>query len=143
MKRTTIYLLLALALLTGCSHRHAVPPEDTLYSLYAARQDLKVAQIAAFALCDTVSVDVIMLQTDDTAAWRRLTEEMDIRGEEGTVSWLADYADPARRVQWSGDPVIRVIASHDKKAVGLYRIENEVQYDALLDYQIEKTKNKE
>ena len=35
---------------------------------------------------------------------------------------------------------MRVIASHDKRTIGFYRLDNEAQYDALVDYQIEKMK---
>jgi hypothetical protein len=35
---------------------------------------------------------------------------------------------------------MRVIASLDKHTIGIYRIDNETQYDAIVDYQLEKTK---
>lgn len=142
MKRIIFTILLPLALLAACGHKKALPPEDALYRLYAAQQDLKVAQIADFPLGDTVSVSVVMLQAENQEAWERLKAEFDIRGDEGTVSWLADSANPAQRTQWSGMPMLRVVASHERQAVGLYRIANEVQYDALIDYQMEKTKAK-
>ena len=141
-KLYVLLVILPLALLAGCSHRTETPAEDALYQRYAARQDLKVAQLGGFRLCDSVRVDVVMLQAEDEQAWQRLTEEFDIRGNEGTVSWLGDPENPSKRTQWTGNSVMRVIASHDKRTIGFYLIDNEAQYDALVDYQIEKMKNR-
>lgn len=141
MKRQLlVLLLLPLLFLTGC-FRQSSPSESDLYRHYAEQQDLKVAQLSGFKLCDTVRVDVVMLQADNRQAWLRLTEEFDIRAEEGTVSWLGQIDNPAQRTQWSGAPVMRVIASPGRRTVGFYRIDTEVQYDALIDYQLENTKN--
>lgn len=133
--------MLPLALLAGCTSRTEIPPEGTFYQHYATQQDLKAAQLNGFKLCDTVRVDVVMLQADDEQAWQRLTEEFDIRGDEGTVSWLGELDNPAQRTQWDSAPVMRVIASHDRRTIGFYRLDNEVQYEALIDYQLEKTKH--
>ena len=141
MRQLILIILLPLALLTGCSRQTETPPEGMLYQHYAARQELKVAQLNGFKLCDTVRVDVVMLQADDEQAWQQLAEEFDIRGDEGTVSWLGEPDNPAVRTQWNGKSVMRVIASHDKRTIGFYRLDNELQYDALIDYQIEKIKN--
>jgi len=141
MKQLILIILLPLALLTGCSRQTETPSEGMLYQHYASRQELKVAQLNGFKLCDTVRVDVVMLQADDEQAWQQLAEEFDIRGDEGSVSWLGDPDNPAVRTQWNGNPVMRVIASHDKRTIGFYRLDNEAQYDALIDYQIEKIKN--
>ena len=129
--------------LSGCDTSDLQPPTSDLYQHYAARQDLKVAQLDGFKLCDSVRVDVVMLQAEDEQAWQRLTEEFDIRGNEGTVSWLGAPDDPAQRTQWTGSSVMRVIASHNKRTIGFYRLDNEAQYDALVDYQIEKMKKGE
>ena len=45
-------------------------------------------------------------------------------------------------VRVDGSPVMRVIASHDKQTIGFYHIDNEAQYDALIDYQLENIKSK-
>lgn len=139
MKRLILILLLPL-LLAGCSHEMETPSEGALYQRFASRQELKVAQLNGFKLCDTVRVDVVMLQADDDEAWQQLVEEFDIRGTEGAVSWLGEQEDPAVRTQWTGTPVVRVIASHTRRTVGFYSIDTEAQYDALLDYQLEKIK---
>lgn len=139
MKRLIFILVLPL-LLAGCCHESEVPPEGTLYLHYAARQDLNVAQLNGFKLSDEVRVDVVMLQADDEQAWMQLVEEFDIRGDQGTVSWLGETDNPAQRTQWTGNPVMRVIASHDKRTIGFYRLDTEEQYDATVDYQLEKMK---
>lgn len=140
--RNIIYTMVLLALLTGCTHRTATPPEDSLYRCYAEREDLKVAQLNGFKLNDTVRVDVIMLQADDEQSWQQLAAEFDVRGDEGSVSWLGEMDAPVNRTQWSGNPVMRVIASHDKRTIGFYRIDNEMQYDALIDYQLNNIRTK-
>jgi hypothetical protein len=140
--RKVLLLLFPLALLAGCSRQEA-PLADALYHHYAARQDMTVAQVGGFKLCDTVRVDVVMLQAEVEQSWLQLTEEFNIRGEEGMVSWLGDIDNPALRTKWTGEPVMRVIALPDKRTIGFYRIETEAQYDALIDYQLEKTKNKD
>lgn len=126
-------------MLTSCS-REGEPSASAFYQRYAQRQELKVAEVDGFKLNDSVRVDVVMLQAEDEQAWQWLTEEFDIRGNEGTVSWLGAPDDPAQRTQWTGSSVMRVIASHDKRTIGFYRLDNEAQYDALVDYQIEKMK---
>lgn len=134
-------MMLPLALLAGCSHGSETRTEGALYQRYAQRQELKVAQLDGFKLCDSVRVDVVMLQAESDEDWQQLCVEFDIRGNEGTVSWLGDTENPARRTEWNGQPLLRVIASHDKRTIGFYRIDNEAQYDALVDYQLERIKN--
>lgn len=128
-------MMLVLAMLDACSPE---PPEQSLYRQYAARKELKVAQLNGFKLCDTVRVDVVMLQTDDMEGWQRLCSEFDIRGDEGTVSWLGTVDDPAVRTRWTGEPVLRVVASPTRRTIGFYRLDTEGQYDAIIDYQLNK-----
>ena len=130
-----------MAFIIGCS-RQEPPSPDGLYQQYAAREYLRVAQVNGFKLCDTVRIDVMMLQADDDDGWQQLMEEFNIRGDEGTVSWLGEIDHPAQRTYWTGVPVMRVIASHGRHTIGFYRIDNESQYDALIDYQLEKTSTK-
>ncbi|MCR5444599.1 MAG: hypothetical protein K6E96_02805 [Bacteroidales bacterium] len=140
MKKALMTMVLV-ALLAGCTHQTELPPEGALYRHYAARQDLGVAQLNGFKLSDTVRVDIVMLQAENDEAWQQLTEEFGIEGDEGTVSWLGDIDDPVQRTQWTGEPVMRVIASHSQRTIGFYRLDNEAQYDALIDYQLEKIEN--
>lgn len=135
-------MLLPVVLLVGCSRGAKTPPQEPIYQQYAEWQNTSVAQINGFHLNDTVTVDVVLLQADDEEAWLRLTEEFDIRGDEGTVSWLGEVDNPAQRTQWDGGAVMRVIASHQQRTIGFYRIDNDVQYDALLDYQLNKLSEK-
>ena len=139
--KKVLFMLLPLALLMGCA-RQEKQPESALYRHYAAQQELKVAQVNGFNLNDTVHVDVVMLQAESEQAWQQLTEEFNIRCEEGTSSWLGETDNPALRTQWTGNPVMRVIASYSRHTIGFYLIETEAQFDALIDYQLEKTKNK-
>ena len=88
----------------------------------------------------TVRVDVVMLQADSDEAWREILVELSIKDTSGVTSWLGDIDEPAQRTTWDGAPVFRVIASHDKHAIGFYKLENETQYNALLDYQLNKIK---
>ncbi len=126
-------------LLTACSSE---PDAGSLYHRYAERKGLTVAEVDGFSLNDSVQVDVVMLQAESEEAWQRLCSEFDIQDGEGTLSWLGDTDDPAIRTQWSGSPVVRVIASYSKRTIGFYRLDNEVQYDALIDYQLENLKTR-
>ena len=137
-----VWIIWPLAVLTGCS-RQQTPSESALYQRYASQQDLKVAQLNGFSISDSLRVDVVMLQAEDDQAWQRLAEEYNIRGENGKVSWIGKTDTPSLRTQWDGSPAVRVIASPDKRTIGFYRIENEAQYDALIDYQLEKTAKKQ
>lgn len=114
--------------------------QSELYKRYASRQDLTVAQVSGFKLNDTARVDVVLLVADNATAWESLKQELDIRGDSGTVSWLGDTRQPAKRAKWNGKPLLRVVASHSRKTVAFYRLENEGQYDALLDYQLKNIK---
>ena len=110
--------------------------EMPLYRQYAARQDLTVAQVKGFQLCDTVKVDVVILVADDTTAWRGLKEEFDIRTSEGVTSWMGDIDHPAQRVKRNVRPAWRAMAVHDERTIAFYLIDSEEQYEALLDYQL-------
>ena len=116
------------------------PDEGSLYHRYSDRKGLTVAEVDGFSLNDSVMVDVVILQAEDDEEWQRLCDEFDIRGEEGTLSWLGETDNPSIRTEWDNGTVMRVIASHSRRTIGLYRIDNEVQYDALIDYQLNKIK---
>ncbi len=138
MKRLLFILLLPLAFLS-CSREVEEMP---LYRQYAARQDLTVAQVKGFQLCDTVKTDVVILVADDTAAWRGLKEELDIRTSEGVTSWMGAIDHPQQRVKRSVRPAWRAMAVHDERTIAFYRIDTEEQYQALLDYQMNTIDNK-
>ena len=130
----SFYFLLSLV---GCSSGGEEVP---LYRQYAARQDLTVAQVTGFQLCDTVKTDVVILVADDSAAWQGLKEEFDIRTSEGVTSWMGNIEQPAQRVKRSVRPAWRTMAVHSDRTIAFYRIDSEEQYEALLDYQLNKLK---
>ncbi len=135
MKRLLLLIVLPV-LLTGCRNGEGSSPESALYKRYASRADMTVAQVCDFRICDTVGVDVVLLQADDGEAWRRMVKEFGILDTAGVSSWLGDMENPAVRVKWEGRPVLRVTASHDRRTIGFYRLDTEIQYDAMLDYQL-------
>ena len=139
MKRLLFILLLPLAFLSCSREVEEVP----LYRQYAARQDLTVAQVKGFQLCDTVKTDVVILVADDSAAWASLKEEFDIRTSEGVTSWMGDIEEPARRVKRSVRPAWRAMAVHADRTVAFYRIDTEEQRQALMDYQMNTIENKQ
>ena len=130
--------MVPLMLMVACAPE---PDEGSLYHRYSDRKGLTVAEVDGFSLNDSVMVDVVILQAEDDEEWQRLCDEFDIRGEEGTLSWLGETDNPSIRTEWDNGTVMRVIASHSRRTIGLYRIDNEVQYDALIDYQLNKVKN--
>ena len=87
-----------------------------------------------------VNAGLVIVVADDDAAWRQLAQELNVRGEEGAVSWLGDVNEPARRVKWKKTPVLRVVASPARRTIAFYRVNTEAQYDALLDYQLNNMK---
>ena len=135
MKRLLHILLpVVCCLLTfACSHKVEEMP---LYQQYAARQDLTVAQVKGFQLCDTVKTDVVILVADDSTAWAGLKEEFDIRTSEGVTSWMGDIDHPAKRVKRNVRPAWRAMAVHEERTIAFYRIDTEEQREALLDYQL-------
>ena len=136
MKRLLFILLLSLAFLS-CSREVEEMP---LYQKYAVRSDLTVAQVKGFQLCDTVKVDVVIIVADDSVAWQGMKEEFDIRTSEGVTSWMGDIDHPARRVKRNVRPAWRAMAVHADRTIAFYRIDSEEQYEALLDYQLNKMK---
>lgn len=134
-------LLLSVAILTGCSSKTDGQPGE-IYQKYASQPGLTVAQVSDFELNDTVKIDVVLLVSDNDTSWRQLAEELDIRCDSGSTSWLAPIDQPAQRTVWNGDPVMRVIASPSRHTIGIYRIDNEEQYDALTDYQLDQISKK-
>ena len=134
MKRLLFFLLMLLPVVAVS--------QSELYKRYASRQDLTVAQVSGFKLNDKIRVDVVIVVATSDAAWQRLKQELDIRGEEGTVSWLGELKQPSKRLRWNGRPLLRVVVSHKRRTVGFYRLDTEAQYDALLDYQLNNMKEK-
>lgn len=134
MKRLVLILLLPLMVLAACSHKQEELP---LYRQYAGRQDLTAAQVNGFRLNDTVTVDVVFLVADDSTAWQRLKEELDIRASEGVTSWMGAINEPACRVKRDVRPAWRAMAIHADRTVAFYRVEDSIQYKALLDYQLD------
>lgn len=139
MKRLLFILLLPLAFLACSREVEEVP----LYRQYAARQDLTVAQVKGFQLCDTVKTDVVILVADDSVAWAGLKEELDIRTSEGVTSWMGDIDEPQKRVKRSVRPAWRAMAVHEERTIAFYRIDTEEQRQALLDYQMNTIENKQ
>ena len=80
------------------------PAEGSLYHLYADRKGLSVAEVDGFVLNDTVRIDVVMLQAESPEEWQQLKAEFDIRGDEGSVSWLGEVENPVQRTEWNGGP---------------------------------------
>lgn len=132
MKRLLIILMMLLPI--------AAMAQNDLYKRYASRQELNVAQVSGFKLSESQRVDVVLVVADNEAAWQKLTKELNIKGDDGVVSWLGDPKNPAQRVKWTGTTVLRVVASHARRTVAFYRINTEAQYDALLDYQLNNMK---
>lgn len=132
MKRLLIILMLLLPI--------AAMAQNDLYKRYASRQELTVAQVSGFKLSESQRVDVVLVVADNEAAWQKLTKELNIKGDDGVVSWLGDPKNPAQRVKWTGTTVLRVVASHARRTVAFYRVNTEAQYDALLDYQLNNMK---
>lgn len=137
MKRFLLILtaLLQVAMLVGCSSKAEEQPGE-IYRKYASWPGLAVAQVTDFELCDTVSVDVVMLVADNDSAWQQIVAEFDIRSDSGSTSWLAPIDQPSTHTSWDNNPVLRVVAMPESHTVGIYRIDNEEQYDALVDYQL-------
>ncbi len=138
--KTYIIALCLLLFCAACSREAVEPAKNALYKQYAPRPELSVAQVCGFSLCDTVRVDVVLLRAETDEAWQQLVEEFNLEGQEGTESWLGDTEQPAQRVKWTGAPVLRAIASHSRRTLAFYRLDNETQYDALIDYQIKEMK---
>ena len=134
MKRFLFILLLLLPL--------AAMSQGELYKRYASRTDLTVAQVSGFKLNENVRVDVVLVVADNDAAWKQLKKELGVKNDNGVESRLGVMAQPSQRTRWTGQTVLRVVVSHSRRNVGFYRLDNEKQYDALLDYQLEKMKTK-
>jgi hypothetical protein len=123
--------------LCSCSREVEVMP---FYQRYAPRTDLTVAQVKGFRLDDSVKVDVVILVADDSSSWLQLKEEFDIRTSEGVTSWMGDIDEPQKRVKRNVRPAWRAMAVHADRTIAFYRIDDSVQYQALLDYQLDKLK---
>ena len=130
-----LLLILLPLMLLACTRESEVAP---LYQQYAVRQDLTVAQVSGFSLCDTVKVDVVILVADDSTAWQNLKQELDIRTSEGVTTWMGNIDKPAKRVKRNVRPAWRAMAVHADRTIAFYRIDTEEQRKALMDYQMNK-----
>lgn len=146
MKRFYIALigLMGIVGLASCS-RDVVEVKaegGALYRQYAARTDLTVAQVTGFELGNSVKTDVVILVADDSTAWQGLKQEFDIRTSEGVTSWMGDIDHPAQHVKGGKLPAWRAMAVHSDRTIAFYRIDDSLQYQALLDYQMDKLVNR-
>lgn len=116
--------------------------ETPLYQKYAVRTNLTVAQVTGFHLNDSVKTDVVILVADDSAAWLQMKEEFDIRTLEGITTWMGNTDHPEQRVKRSERPAWRAMAVHDERTIAFYSIEDDIQYKALLDYQMNELTTK-
>lgn len=118
------------------------PAADTeLYQHFANRQGLAVAQVRGFRLNDTVKIDVVVIEADDSAAWHELKKQLDIRTDKGVTSWLGKIDHPEQRTTHGDTPLWRAIAVHDERTVALYHMKNENQFAALREYQMKQIEN--
>ena len=136
MKRI-LYILCMTLVFAGCDTSDLRPLTSDLYQRYASRQNLTVAQVSGFQLCDTVKTDVVLLVADDSATWAELKAEFDIRTSEGVTSWMGDIDEPTRRVKRAVRPAWRAMAVHADRTLAFYRIDTEAQRQAQLDYQLD------
>lgn len=139
MRKTLTLFLLGL-LLAACSREPGT--DSQLYDRYRQRTDFTAAWVEGFRLNDTVKVDVLILVADDAEAWTRLKQELDIRTTEGVTSWLGEAGNPAKRTPWTGAPCLKVLVSHAQMTVCLYHLTGKADYDALLEYQMDKITEK-
>ena len=128
-------ILLMLATFAGCSSHKGEQP-NAIYQKYASQEGFSVAQVSSFEINDTLAVDVVLIVADNDDAWRQLSFDFDVRGNEGSISWLAPIDNPALRASWNSEPLLRVVASPDRRTVALYMLDDISQYEALMDYQL-------
>ena len=117
--------------------------QGRLYQRYARQADLTVAQVSGFRLSDTVKVDVLIVVADNDKAWQGLLEELQLETADGVSSWLSDTGSLALRRRWDGSPCCRVVVWHERHTVGVYRINSEADYDAIVDYQLKSMSSSE
>lgn len=116
----------------------AVRGQEQLYERFASRSDLAVARVEGLRLDETAKVDVVLVVADNADAWRTLMAELGVEVADGVSSWLGDVKQPERRTRWNGGPCCRVVVWHERHTVGFYHINDEAQYDALIDYQLNR-----
>ena len=142
MKRLlTILLIVVFAVSASAA---SAPPQtkphqgrQAVYNRYSAQPDLSVAKIDGFKLNDTVKVDVLILVADNAAAWDKLCQVFDIRSQSSVSTWTGKGDHPETRVKWQGKPSCKVIASPARRTLCMYYIDNETEYESLMDYQMD------
>lgn len=128
--------MLVVATLMGCGTRAAESAAELLYERYASRPELMVARIDGMQIGDSVKVDVVILEAESDAEWQQLCREFDIRSRSGMVTWIGDPATPQTSIPYEGGACCKVIASPARRTIGLYLLEDEVQYENLMDYRM-------
>lgn len=140
MKRIVSILIpvavLAVAMLAGCGTKAPESAAALLYERYASRSELMVARIDGMQLNDSVKVDVVILEADSDADWQQLCREFDVRSQSGMVTWIGDPTAPQTSIPYEGGACCKVIASPARRTIGLYLLEDEVQYESLMDYRM-------
>lgn len=145
MKRLFFILLIvffSIPALVDAQTPHRVKAAQMLYDLYDSRTDLTVAKVEGFKLNDSVKVDVVIVVADNANAWKQLCKEFDIRSQKGVTTWTGKLNKPETRIKWDGKSCCKAIASPSKKTVCFYLLNNSLQYESLMDYQMNLMMNK-
>ena len=142
MKKTgKILFLVACMLLTymPLSAKDTRPQrgQQAIYNRYASHTELTVAQVSGFKLNDSVKVDVVIIVADNDKAWQEMCKEFDIRNTEGVATWTGDASHPEIRRRLNGGPCCKVVASPKKRTICIYKLKDNVDYESLMDYQMD------
>ena len=146
MKRRWIITLLllpvvVLSVLLLTRSLHTVPPDkcSDVYRQYKDTPGIKASFIKDYPLDDTTTIDVTMLQAQDTNVWNNTVMKLfhvenpdEYIPREITFLLIPKNAD--------GDPENKTLLDHDLIAgdkkeltIGLFHLENEKQYDAIFE----------
>ncbi len=146
-----------LALCLFCSMLASLSAQTELYNKYAHRKDVKVACVTNFALNDTTSTNVTVIEAIGDAGWQWMCtefaisplspeQERDLQHKRDVVMFaMRDAEQPGREVKIFGE---NLDASHScymgvsylSKTIFIFSYASDTQVNVLVDYMIDKVK---
>ena len=153
MRRRRFWIILAAALVAEVLLVAAwkgwfapAPEVSALYMRYVDDPDVEASFAKGFRINDTLAIDATLLRAKDSAAWERLTEELEIpaphervikgmkKGKDVIISYLAKKGTTKSELGPDLNNSDAIGVSYLNQTIAIYHIHNRNEMAAVLRY---------
>lgn len=125
---------------------------SALYRRYLDRDGIQASYIQGKAVCDTLRVDVTLLQATSPSGWQQLCNDFNIpTPDSSALALLQDgnpditlsilpphFSDPSQEGRRTSDMMLLAASSHTLRCVSVFHITTPQQFDALVGHHIDQ-----